>query len=74
MAIDTLGFSIATTAELDSAKSELKFDIGQLKADLAGAETGLSAAIAKLEATMTMRTIAIVGALDAVLFALLKFT
>jgi hypothetical protein len=37
-------------------------------------KTELKADIAKLEATMTMRTIAIVGALDAVLFGLLKFT
>jgi hypothetical protein len=73
MAIDTLGFSIATTAELDGAKRELKSDIGQLKSDLAGTEASLSAAIAKLEATLTLRTIAIAGALDAVLFALLKF-
>ena len=65
---------LATTAELDGAKSELKSDIGQLKADLAGTETSLRAEIAKLEATMTMRTIAIVGSLNAVLFALLKFT
>lgn len=64
---------LATTAELDGAKRELKFDIGQLKADLAGTETSLRAEIAKLEATMTMRTIAIVGSLNAVLFALLKF-
>jgi len=68
---------LATAAELDSVKTELKSDIGQLKSDLAGAETSLRAEIraeiAKLEATMTMRTLAIVGALNAVLFALLKF-
>lgn len=65
---------LATTAELDGARRELKADIGQVKADLAGTETSLSAEIAKLEATMTMRTIAIAGALDAVPFALLKIT
>jgi len=63
---------LATTAELDGVRRELKSDIGQLKSDLAGTETSLRADIAKLEATLTMRTIAIVGALNAALFALLK--
>ena len=65
---------LATGAELDRAKTELKSDIGQLKSDLAGAEARLHTEIAKLEATTTMRTLAIVGALNAALFALLKFT
>ena len=65
---------LATTAELDGVRRELKSDIGQLKSDLAGTETNLRAEITKLELTMTMRTLAIVGALNAMLFALLKLT
>jgi hypothetical protein len=45
-----------------------------LKSDLAEMEAALRAEIAKLKARMTRRMIAIVGALDAVLFVLLKLT
>ena len=89
MAIGTLGFSKylaehgvdRSQAEAQAeAANRLLFpqlataaDIAQLKTDLASTEPRLSAAIARLEATMTMRTLAIVGALNAMLFALSKF-
>ena len=90
MTIDTLGFSkyleehgvTRAQAEAHAEAANLflfpqlatSADVAQLKSDLAGTETSLRAEITKLEATMTMRTIAIVGSLNAVLFALLKFT
>lgn len=89
MALDTLGFSKyleehgvdrgQAEAQAEAANRFLfpqlatAADIAQLKTDLAGTGTRLSAEIARLEATMTMRTLAIVGALNAMLFALSKF-
>jgi hypothetical protein len=83
MTIDTLGFSKyleehgVTRAQAEAhAEAANLFLFPQLAtaAELGSVKTELKADIAKLEAAMTTRTIAIVGALNAVLFALLKFT
>ena len=83
MTIDTLGFSkyleehgIARAEAEAQAEAANLFLFPQLAtaAELASVKGELKADIAKLEATMTMRTLAIVGALNAMLFALLKLT
>jgi hypothetical protein len=83
MAIDTLGFSKYLEEHgVGRAEAEAQAEAANLflfpqlatKAELDGVKIELKADIAKLEANMTMRTIAIVGALNAVLFAFLKFT
>ena len=83
MAIDTLGFSKYLEEHgVSRAQAEAQAEAANLflfpqlatAAELGSVKTELKADIAKLEATMTMRTIAIVGALNAVLFGLLKFT
>jgi hypothetical protein len=83
MTIDTLGFSKYLEEHgVDRAHAEAHAEAANLflfpqlatAAGVASVKTELKADIAKLEAAMTTRTIAIVGALNAVLFALLKFT
>ena len=83
VAIDTLGFTkyleehgVARGEAEAQAEAANRFLFPQLatKAELDSVKTELKADIAKLEANMTTRTIAIVGALNAVLFALLKLT
>ena len=83
MTIDTLGFSKyleehgVTRAQAEAhAEAANLFLFPQLAtaAELGSVKTELKADIVKLEAAMTTRTIAIVGALNAVLFALLKLT
>jgi hypothetical protein len=83
MAVDTLGFSKYLEEHgVDRAQAEAqaeaanRFFFPQLAtaAELASVKTELKADISRLEAAMTTRTIAIVGALNAMLFALLKFT
>ena len=83
MAIDTLGFSKYLEEHgVDRAQAEAqaeaanRFLFPQLAtaAELTSVKTELKADISRLEAAMTTRTIAIVGALNAMLFALLKFT
>ncbi|HUK60961.1 MAG TPA: hypothetical protein VLV50_17165 [Stellaceae bacterium] len=79
MTIDTLGFSkyleqhgVAREQAEAHAEAANLFLFPQLatKADL----EKLEATIDKMEASLTMRTIAIVGAIDALLFTLLKLT